>query len=185
MYYLLSRATFRISIQVTKASTKQTPFYQNKHRPLTPSHFFSNTLKFLIKYSLNMQENLQYNYFYQEITPGPCWKNRYNEREREKGETPSPRSRSSHFFTSSGPPAISWLWGQCGRCFQHKWRKKDTRMISSNVWVEATHQPKVNESWSICNLIKPGVSGNSRFPWFPGIQASNFPSLPFPSHGIL
>ena len=28
----------------------------------------------------------------------------------------------------------------------------------------------------------PGVSGNSRFPWFPGIQASNFPSLPFPWH---
>ena len=27
-----------------------------------------------------------------------------------------------------------------------------------------------------------GVSGNSRFPWFPGIQASNFPSLPFPWH---
>ena len=23
-----------------------------------------------------------------------------------------------------------------------------------------------------------GVSGNSHFPWFPGIQASNFPSLP-------
>ena len=27
-----------------------------------------------------------------------------------------------------------------------------------------------------------GVSGNSRFPWFPGIQASKFPSLPFPWH---
>ena len=27
-----------------------------------------------------------------------------------------------------------------------------------------------------------GVSRNSRFPWFPGIQASNFPFLPFPWH---
>ena len=28
------------------------------------------------------------------------------------------------------------------------------------------------------NLLVTGVNGNSRFPWLPGIQASNFPSLP-------
>ena len=33
--------------------------------------------------------------------------------------------------------------------------------------------------------IDPGVSGNSRFPWFPGIQASNFPSLPFLWHCVI
>ena len=32
---------------------------------------------------------------------------------------------------------------------------------------------------------EPGVSGISRFPCFPGIQASNFPSLPFPWHFLI
>ena len=42
----------------------------------------------------------------------------------------------------------------------------------------------------IISQAEAGVSGNSRFPWFPGIQASNFPShgsfkfpFPFPGKG--
>ena len=46
----------------------------------------------------------------------------------------------------------------------------------NNVWVWGRYAHIV---WVLaCENDEAGVSGNSRFPWFPGIQASNFPSLP-------
>ena len=76
----------------------------------------------------------------------------FNEREKEDPFSEIEIEPLLHLLRSSGDElALRSVWTM----LPTKVEEKDSKMISTNVWVGAAHQPKVNESWSICNLIKP------------------------------
>ena len=116
------------------------------------------------------------------------------------GDTSEPSLSLYNAFTRHKPNIGMKILIPTLNMFQIQWKTCNCQFLQifSVLYVHAVNgdtgecfQLQKRNLWKLWPLFKKngaffvfcaGVSGNSRFPWFPGIQASNFPSLPFPWH---